>query len=281
MNKVLVTGGTGFIGSKIVAELLKTRSRITLVVRNNSHHRLAFNNSAITVVTSDDLFRESRAWWQTVLSDVDLVIHAAWYAEPEDYQTSSINEVCRKGTVEMAAAAEQAGVKRFVGIGTCAEYASSLLPLGTEAPLLPSTPYASAKVATYQALSKLFSGSTTSFAWCRVFYTYGDGEHPSRLYQYLVRALKSGNEALLGDGNNVRDFLEVGEVAAQIVQVSNSTKIGPVNICSGSETTIRQFAEGLADEYGSRSQLRFGARPLNSFDPPYVVGRPEDLATIL
>ncbi|HGG63060.1 MAG TPA: NAD(P)-dependent oxidoreductase, partial [Rhodobacteraceae bacterium] len=49
---------------------------------------------------------------------------------------------------------------------------------------------------------------------------------------------------------------------------------GAVNICSGRAITIRQLAERIADEYGRRDLLKFGARPDNLVDPPRVVGVP-------
>jgi nucleoside-diphosphate-sugar epimerase len=50
-----------------------------------------------------------------------------------------------------------------------------------------------------------------------------------------------------------------------------------VNICSGEAVTVRQLAERIADEYGRRDLLRFGAKPENSFDPPRVVGVRKDV----
>jgi dTDP-6-deoxy-L-talose 4-dehydrogenase (NAD+) len=47
---------------------------------------------------------------------------------------------------------------------------------------------------------------------------------------------------------------------------------GPVNICSAQPITVRQLAETIADEFGRRDLLRFGARPDNLVDPPCVVG---------
>ena len=52
---------------------------------------------------------------------------------------------------------------------------------------------------------------------------------------------------------------------------------GAVNICSGEGVTVRQLAERIADEYGRRDLLRFGARPENIFDPPRIVGVREDV----
>jgi dTDP-6-deoxy-L-talose 4-dehydrogenase (NAD+) len=57
-----------------------------------------------------------------------------------------------------------------------------------------------------------------------------------------------------------------------IVDVALSDRQGPVNICSGVPITVRQLAEQIADQYGRRDLLKFGARPDNLFDPPCVVG---------
>ena len=51
-----------------------------------------------------------------------------------------------------------------------------------------------------------------------------------------------------------------------------SQRTGPVNICSELPVTVRELAERIADEYGRRDLLRFGARAENAFDPPVIVG---------
>jgi dTDP-6-deoxy-L-talose 4-dehydrogenase (NAD+) len=57
-----------------------------------------------------------------------------------------------------------------------------------------------------------------------------------------------------------------------IVEAALGPVQGPVNICSGKAITVRQLAETIADEFGRRDLLRFGARPDNLVDPPCVVG---------
>jgi dTDP-6-deoxy-L-talose 4-dehydrogenase (NAD+) len=57
-----------------------------------------------------------------------------------------------------------------------------------------------------------------------------------------------------------------------IVEHALGSGQGPVNICSGTPVTVRELAERIADEYGRRDLLRFGARPDNLVDPPCVVG---------
>jgi nucleoside-diphosphate-sugar epimerase len=111
-----------------------------------------------------------------------------------------------------------------------------------------------------------------SFVWCRVFYLYGEGEDERRLVPYVRRQLAAGQEVLLTRGDQVRDFLDVKDAAGMIADVALGQQQGAVNVCSGQAVSVRQLAERIADEYGRRDLLRFGAKAENVFDPPRVVG---------
>jgi nucleoside-diphosphate-sugar epimerase len=84
--------------------------------------------------------------------------------------------------------------------------------------------------------------------------------------------LGEGRTVDLTSGTQVRDFLDVSEAGRQIAEVALGDKTGAVNICSGKPVTVRELAESMADEYGRRDLLRFGARKDNPVDPPFVVG---------
>jgi dTDP-6-deoxy-L-talose 4-dehydrogenase (NAD+) len=164
-------------------------------------------------------------------------------------------------------------VRRFVGVGTCFEYdLANSVPLAVDAPLKPLTPYAAAKAAAFMTLSQWLPIAGVEFCWCRVFYLSGEGEDSRRLVPYLRAKLAAGEPAELTSGNQVRDHLDVREVAQLIVNHALGDETGPINICSGVPVTVRQLAERIADEYGRRDLLKFGARPDNPLDPPYVVG---------
>ena len=91
---------------------------------------------------------------------------------------------------------------------------------------------------------------------------------------YVRKQLSQGEPVELTAGTQVRDFMDVAEAARQIVEIAASDYCGAANICSGKAETIRAMAERIADEYGRRDLLRFGARPENRIDPPFVVGIP-------
>lgn len=268
---VLLTGATGFVGRQIFAALLKANVGVRLVVRDSGESHLSLAGAAEIVRTSD-IFRESAEWWATTCKGVDTVIHSAWYAEPGLYLQSPKNLDCLAGTLRLAAGCAQAGVRRFVGIGSCAEYDMSTGYLSSQTPLRPSTPYAGAKAAAFLALSTLLPQQGIEFAWFRLFYLYGEGEDARRLVPYLRSKLSAGEPAELTSGNQIRDYLDVSVAGAQITALALGPTTGAVNICSGKAQTVRELAEQIADEYGRRDLLRFGARADNHFDPPCVVG---------
>ena len=271
-NVVLLTGATGFVGRQILQTLVEKNFSLRLVVREGTELTLPESAKLDNVIRTKDLFIESSDWWAEVCKGVDTVIHCAWYAEPGKYLQSPLNIDCLIGTLNLAKGVVTAGVRKFVGVGTCFEYDLSRGVLSTETPLKPLTSYAAAKAAAFFELSLYFSCENVEFSWCRLFYLYGEGEDSRRLVPYLRQQLSAGKPADLTSGTQIRDFLDTREAGAMIVQVALSNYVGAVNICSGVPITVRQLAERVADEYGRRDLLNFGSRPDNLTDPQCVLG---------
>ena len=271
---ILLTGATGFVGRQVLRELGQKNCRVRLVIREGSHDRAPHSPAIENVVATPDIWSENVAWWADACRGVDTVIHVAWYVEPGQYLQSPKNLDCLEGTLRLAQGATQAKVRRFVGIGTCFEYDLGAGHLAIETPLKPSTPYAAAKAEAFTQLAQSLPQRGLEFAWCRLFYLYGEGEDGRRLVPYLRGKLAAGEPAELSSGNQIRDFLDVRDAGRMIVEAALGPVLGPVNICSGTPITVRQLAERIADEYGRRDLLRFGVRPDNPVDPPCVVGVP-------
>ena len=275
MNKtVLLTGGTGFVGRRLASQLTDRGFFIRHVVRKGRAGELPHDGAIESIIETADLFAEPVERCAEMCQGVDTVVHAAWYAEPGHYLVSDQNFACLTGSLNLGRGAAIAGVRRFVGIGTCFEYDTSAGTLSTSTPLKPTTPYAATKAATFMILSAWLQLHHVAFAWCRLFYLHGEGEDDRRLVPYVRSRLRDGLPADLTTGDQVRDFLDVTQAAKLITDVVESDAEGPFNICSGVPVTIRQLAETIADEFGRRDLLRFGARSFNTTDPPVVLGEP-------
>ncbi len=272
MQRVLVTGASGFVGKQVIDHLSKRNLPLSVIVREGQQSLFDNNPAVQSVFITQDIFSENAEWWAIALQGGYTLIHCAWYAEPGKYLQSSKNIDCLAGTLFIAKCVAQSDVKRFIGIGTCFEYDLSEGVLSVNTPLKPLTPYAGAKAAAYMALSHWLPAESVEFIWCRLFYLYGEGEDKRRLVPYIHAKLALGEPVELTSGNQIRDFMDVSEAGRLIADIAIKGEQGPINICSGIPITVKQIAEQIADQYGRRDLLKFGVRPNNLTDPPSVVG---------
>ena len=271
--KILVTGASGFVGGKILSYLLEQESNVTVVARKNSVFTPKVRDQINSFICTNNLFKENSSWFLKTLEGFDIVIHAAWFAKPGKYLDSKLNKDCLDGTLKLGRAAKKIGVKRFIGIGTCAEYDLNYGLLSVETPLKPVSAYARSKAKAYAALSEEFLNSSTQFAWCRLFYLYGDNEDKQRLVPYIREKLILDQEVHISNGHFTRDYLDVEIAGACIAEIALSSETGPINVCSGLPITIKELALKISQEYDRSNLLRFN-NSINSTDPVYVVGVP-------
>ncbi len=274
--KILVTGSNGFVGRQVIRVLSNLEVELHLVLRPEKSNYFQNNKAIKSIVTSKNIFDETTSWWAEKCKNIDTVIHLAWYAEPGKYLDSPINEQCYEGTTDMAQGAVNAGVKRFIGIGTCFEYQFSESPLDISSPLDPQTLYATAKVKTFNYLNKFFNENDIEFLWCRLFYLFGEGEDERRLIPFLRNNLSKGKPVKLTSGEKVKDYLNIEDAGNIIANLSLNKHIGPYNVCSGKGISIKSLAESIADEYSRRDLLEFGKLERNIYDPAYIVGKKTD-----
>jgi dTDP-6-deoxy-L-talose 4-dehydrogenase (NAD+) len=272
MKTILLTGATGFLGKKILDALNSKDITIYVISRYDESFFVDYQN-VTKIIKTKNFFTESADWYKNICNEVDIIIHAAWYAEPGKYLESDLNIECLSGTINFAKAATEEKVQKFVGVGTCFEYdLTSSNPLDIDSQLNPLSLYSRAKASTFKLLEKLFNNHKVDFLWTRVFYLYGEGEDSRRLVAVLRSKLSEGKVVDLTSGNQIRDFMDVELAGSLIADASLSKNVGPFNICSGIGVSIRELAENIADEFGRRDLLNFGALEDNITDAPYVVG---------
>ena len=274
MKNILLTGATGFVGKQIIKALSKFSVNIVPVVRSGKEINFKRTGNIKKIISSPDIFKENESWWTNQCKGIDIIIHAAWYAEPGKYLQSPKNTDCLIGSLNLAKGAVKAGVTRFIGIGTCFEYDLSKGTLSIDTPLKPKSPYASAKVALFTFLSKWLPEQSIKFSWCRLFYLYGEDEDERRLVPYIHKRLNKNESVELTKGNKIRDYLNIIEAARIISEIALGNQEGPINVCSGVPVTVKQLAQQIADLYDKRHLLKFGAQSENSMDPSCVVGIP-------
>ena len=269
-ERLLVTGASGFIGQHMPA-LLRARGYETHITA-----RATLPETAGITAHAVDLLRQDEA--QRLIRDLRpaIIIHTAWYVAHGRFWTAPENTDWLEASTALAAYAAEAGTRRFVGIGTCAEYATEAgddaYPWPETRPIAPATPYGEAKATLARRFAEMAEGRARfSFAWARLFHLFGPGENPARLVPSIMLALREGREAQCASGRPVRDFISTQNAAAAITALATSQVTGPVNIGSGAQISIAAMARLIAEITGRSYLLRLGALPDRPNEPPYMV----------
>jgi UDP-glucose 4-epimerase len=275
-GRVLVTGATGLIGRHVVNALYERGVEVHAVTRSLAHET---TNGEIRWHKANLLDHRDR----TQLLDsaeAETIVNCAWVTEHGKYWTSPENLDWAAATLSLAREGHERGAKRFVGVGTCAEYvwggADPLAEMTT--PLQPATLYGIAKDATRRVLEAFAATSNLSVAWGRVFMLYGAGEDQARLVASLARALVRGEPAKMSSGTVVRDLMDARDVGAAIAALALSTTTGPVNIATGAPVTLKHVGETIARLAGRPDLLALGAFPDRAGDPQAIVADVRRLA---
>jgi nucleoside-diphosphate-sugar epimerase len=270
--RILVTGAAGFIGSHVTKRLAQRGHSVCAIVHPEaSTERLADCISHVRLVRTD--LRDARAVNELAREFApECALHLAWYAAPGEYWTALENLDCVSMTLSLAQSLAQNGCRRFVGVGSCAEYDWDYGFLSeSSTPLKPRTLYGACKNATRMLLEALCVRTSISFAWTRLFYLYGPWEDANRLVPSITLALLRGEVARCTEGKQLRDFLHVDDVASAICAVAASDCEGAINIGSGEPLSVRTIVELIGKTLGRGEQIAYGAIQSESDDPPLLV----------
>lgn len=277
MTVVLVTGATGFVGRYVVDELVRLNIPVKCNVRKHEQNL----PKQVKQVILSDLFSGTDYELDELLDQVDLLIHCAWYVNHRDYMTSNENLVSLAGSIRLANVALRKNIRKFTGIGTCAEYDWSKSEKHKSLDYLnPNSPYGAAKAAAYTALSASFRKTNVDFLWCRLFNIFGLGESPNRLGALVKSSIANDSDLMLSSSQNVLDFLHVKTVARNIVALSLGDYSGPHNVCSGRAQTVKDFALDYAASKNKQHLLKFPETSVKCKPTKIIVGQPTLVVTV-
>jgi len=238
MKTVLVTGATGFIGRWTIP-MLKSQGFSVHAISSKPINN--FNDTA-TWYTCD--LRDQKAV-DSVVKEISPshLLHLAWYTKPSDYWTSPENIQWINASFNLLRSFQNVGGTRVVTGGTCAEYdwqygyCSEFLT-----PSKPSSIYGITKGTLFQIQKKVTESDGISSAWGRIFFLYGPHEYPERYIPSIIRSILSNRPYICRNGNLIRDYLFVQDVASAFISILNSTVEGPINIASGIPISLKDIS---------------------------------------
>lgn len=273
-KKVLITGGTGFIGRNVVAELINRGYEVhSLVFPPFAPEQKGLVQYEMNLMDSDAV--------EKFLSEhhFENLIHLAWYVG-KGCHIADQNIDWTIATLNLLKSFQKYGGKTFVGAGTISEYEYKYgYLLEDDTPTSPKTLYGESKNSVYKIAQTFCKQHDMKFKWPRIFNLYGPNEKPQRLMPSVINSCLKGEDVKVSDCLKFQDYLHVEDTAKGIVEVFESDIQGAVNICSGKPVQLRYIVKKIAELTGFKGNILWGAIPA-AFGDEVVVGNNDKLTSI-
>lgn len=264
MQRVLVTGGAGFIGSNVVRRLLGDGIHDVVVLDNlSSGYRENLQDLPLRLVEGDirdpGAVNEAMEGRDTVFHLAASVGNARSIARPlDDAQTNVL------GTLTVLEGARRHGVRKVVYSSSAGIFGElKTLPIREDHPLDPDTPYGCTKLAGEKlclAYARLYPMSCVCL---RYFNVYGTGQrydaYGNVIPIFVHLMLRDQPLTVFGDGEQTRDFVNVRDVAlANLLAARAEGLSGAFNLGSGTRISINELVHLLERVSGTEVTVRFG-----------------------
>ena len=273
--KVLLIGHSGFIGQNLLKYLLKKRINLFITKHNNIK---LIGKKKINII---DL--NSRLNKKKLLTNFDLVIHAAWSSLENYNSTNHIKKILPEN-IKFLKKLIYLGAKNLVVLGTCFELGDCLGEVKETQIMKPNTQYGKAKKKLYDKLISLQKKNNFNLTWMRIFYIYGSNQRNKSIFSQLknFNTIQSGKFFALTEGKQLRDYMHVSTLAKKIIDVSLLNKnFGIVNVCSGNPISVKNLVLKWKSKFKWKIKFKFGGKNLKKYEPNSFWGSTLKLKTIL
>jgi UDP-glucose 4-epimerase len=266
-NRVLVTGGAGFIGSNLANHLAETNEVIAvddlhLGTPSNLDETVTFVNAS---VLEDDL----------PTADIDVVFHLAAYSSytmvEENKQTATRVNV--EGFVNTVEQARADGCQTVVYASTSSIYGSRTEPSPEDLPVEARTCYEASKLAreTYaEYFHHHYDMTLAGLRFFSVYQGYGGaeehkGEYANTVAQFAEKIANGERPALFGDGTQTRDFTHVDDIVRGIEYAADHQLQGIYNLGTGESYDFNTMVEMINHELGTDIDPKYIDNPLEVY----------------
>ena len=265
MDKILVTGADGFIGSHLVEILVNQGHKVRTFVMYNSFNSWGWLDTvdesikdSIEIISGDiqDPFGVD-----TAVKGCDSILHlAALIAIPYSYQSPrSYVETNINGTLNILQAAKRHNVKKVIHISTSEVYGSAqYVPIDEKHPIVGQSPYSASKIAADQLAISFNRSFQVPVGIIRPFNTFGPRQSNRAVIPSIITQILDGKDQIkLGNTEATRDFSYVTDTVDGIIAgLHSESNIGKIiNLGAGFEVSIRETTEIIATIIGKKIEI--------------------------
>jgi nucleoside-diphosphate-sugar epimerase len=252
--RIFLTGGSGFIGSRLAPLATQNGHAVTVVSPINTPAEKArcdaLTKAGIKLVIAP---LEDSAVIARELQGQDAVIHLAAAQHEAEEPESYFYRVNVEGTRSLLELATKAGVRRFVHGSTIGVYGSAAAgSLDEQSPLAPDNPYGRTKAAAEQVVEQL--DSPMEWAIVRISETYGPGD--MRLLK-LFRGIKKGRYLTVGNGENIHQLIYVDDLSRGLLAACTAPGVlkQTVVLAGTEKLTTNDMVSAVGEAVGNRKKF--------------------------
>jgi UDP-glucose 4-epimerase len=262
----LVTGGAGFIGSNIVAELVASGRHVTVLDNFSSGYRSNLDSLPSVRLIEGDV-RDAAAVARAIRG-CDVVFHLAASVGNKRSIDRPIEdaEINVLGTLRVLEAAREAGVRKVIVSSSAGIFGElKTLPIREDHPVEPDSPYGCTKLCEEKlalAYAKLYGLEAVCLRYFNVFGRNQRFDAYGNVIPIFVFQMIRGEPIVIhGDGEQTRDFIHVRDVVQANIRAAESGGLsGAFNVGSGSRITINRLVELIQEVSGISPVVRHGPR---------------------
>lgn len=286
VKNILITGGTGFIGSNLVKLLINNECNVYVLALKNDRKGIERIKSYGDVQIITDSIDDMCAQYQNYPT-FDIIYHLASYGV--DVRNNNIQLMCDVNIKMLGSLIDFCKVnqtKLLINTGSCFEYGdNSNIPLHEDMQCFPQSLYACSKQAAFIMMNTYAKQLSVPMVTVRPFGVYGINEAEFRLIPQVIKNGLEHKEMKLTAGEQIRDFLFVEDLVNILKDVGESAKIklyDVYNICSGHPCTVREFVNEVIKVCGfDESLFLFGELPYRENESMYFSGDNHKLLSII
>lgn len=265
-TRIFLTGASGFVGAALAGELLACGNfEISALLREpEKSWRLNELLGRLTCVVGslDDRLKLENHF---ASYRPDVVIDLAWQGVAGSERNSSVQWRNIGLHLELLELGKKYGVKRWIGLGSQAEYGPCERRISESTETRPTTLYGVSKLALCQLTQKICDDNFISCAWVRLFSSYGPRDNTHWLIPYLIQSLIKGDAPDLTAAEQLWDYIYIDDLVAAISSlVLKADATGIFNVGSGSALPLKYYVETIRNAIDPSLHIGFGKIPYRS-----------------